>query len=353
MKESVVNAEASKKRHSVINFETGIYQKNRRLFYQKSFKFLKRILSLAFLFFVLYTWSYTYQGVYSETLNKPLIKENIQKDNVYVLGQDGFVLKPLIQTEKGDRSRAHQIIIHQVKSGDTILGIARKYKIKTKTILDNNSDLSLYKPLKIGQEIKILPVDGLALKIDSLSDLDKKIKTYKVKLEDILRQNELEDKKEAVGKELIFPGAEKVEVKRINHLGSQSLYTGEISNNYIWPANGKITQYFHRYHYALDIANRNKGPILAIANGVVTKASYGWNGGYGNVIIIDHGNGLKTLYAHNQKLYVKVGDKVKQGETISWMGNTGRVFGVTGIHLHFEVIYKGLKKNPLSYIGYK
>ena len=79
-------------------------------------------------------------------------------------------------------------------------------------------------------------------------------------------------------------------------------------------------------------------------------SEYGWNGGYGNVIEIDHGNGLVTLYAHNKDLYVKVGNNVSRGQHIASMGNTGLVYGKTGIHVHFEVRLNGVKKNPLLYL---
>ena len=96
--------------------------------------------------------------------------------------------------------------------------------------------------------------------------------------------------------------------------------------------------------------------VWAAASGVVVKANTGCGsrtpkcgGGYGNHVIIDHGDGVKTLYGHLDSLNVKVGDNIKQGEVIGIMGNTGRVYGATGIHLHWEVIINGVKKNPIGY----
>jgi murein DD-endopeptidase MepM/ murein hydrolase activator NlpD len=114
--------------------------------------------------------------------------------------------------------------------------------------------------------------------------------------------------------------------------------------------NCAYTQYFHPGHYAVDIQTKGGGPIFAAEAGTVIRAETGWNGGYGNVIEIDHGNGLVTLYGHNKELYVKVGDTVARGQEISWMGNTGQVYGATGIHVHFEVRVNGVKKNPLLYL---
>jgi murein DD-endopeptidase MepM/ murein hydrolase activator NlpD len=90
--------------------------------------------------------------------------------------------------------------------------------------------------------------------------------------------------------------------------------------------------------------------VFAAEDGTVVRAEYGWNGGFGNVIEIDHGNDLFTLYAHNKELYVQKGDRVARGKVISWMGNTGRVYGQTGIHVHFEVRVGGIKRNPLLYL---
>lgn len=109
---------------------------------------------------------------------------------------------------------------------------------------------------------------------------------------------------------------------------------------------GTITNGYKAGHYALDIAKRSKPPIWAAKDGVIETAKYGWNGGYGNYIIINHGDGYKTLYAHNEVLYVEEGAKVVKGQQIAKMGNTGRVYGATGIHLHYECIANGEKINP-------
>jgi murein DD-endopeptidase MepM/ murein hydrolase activator NlpD len=114
------------------------------------------------------------------------------------------------------------------------------------------------------------------------------------------------------------------------------------------PTIGQVTQGYHRGHYAIDLADQSKPPIWAAADGVVVTAQGGWNGGYGNYIIIDHGNGYKTLYAHNEEIYVTVGESVAKGQAIGKMGNSGRVYGVTGIHLHYECRLNGEKINPYN-----
>ncbi|KPU28356.1 hypothetical protein TR13x_00120 [Caloranaerobacter sp. TR13] len=124
----------------------------------------------------------------------------------------------------------------------------------------------------------------------------------------------------------------------------------------LMPTEGRITSdYGYRrnpfgrgreFHKGLDIANRSGTKIKAAGSGVVTFAGY--YGGYGKVIIISHGYGYQSIYGHNKKLFVKVGQHVKKGEVIAEMGNTGRS---TGPHVHFEIRYYGKPVNPKNIIN--
>jgi murein DD-endopeptidase MepM/ murein hydrolase activator NlpD len=121
------------------------------------------------------------------------------------------------------------------------------------------------------------------------------------------------------------------------------------------PVKGYISSYYgyradpfngHReFHSGLDIATGLKTPVHAVAEGIVTFA--GVRRGYGNVVEVDHGNGYMTRYAHNSKLLVHVGERVRVGQTVSLSGSTGRS---TGPHVHFEVWYKGRVVNPLAFV---
>jgi murein DD-endopeptidase MepM/ murein hydrolase activator NlpD len=124
----------------------------------------------------------------------------------------------------------------------------------------------------------------------------------------------------------------------------------------IWPVRQHvITEYFGpRIHPILGVPRQHNGvdlgvpqgtPVYAVESGVVIMA--GWNDAYGNLVVIDHGGGTSTWYAHNSKLLVKVGDAVKQGQQISESGNTG---WSTGPHLHFELHINGQPVNPLDYL---
>ncbi len=118
----------------------------------------------------------------------------------------------------------------------------------------------------------------------------------------------------------------------------------------MWPTWGTITSLFGErrrgyIHKGLDIANNTGTSIQSTASGTVIFA--GWHGGYGRKIIIYHGFGYNTVYAHLSKIYVEVGDTVKQGDIIGTMGNTGHS---TGPHLHYEVLIDGIPNDPMDFL---
>ncbi len=274
-----------------------------------------------------------------------------------MMTEDGFLLKPAINTEQGDRSTANEIFAYEIEPGDTLSSIASRFGIKKETLIWENN-LWNENRLKTGKTLKILPVDGVSHLIKKSDTVKKLAKKYKVEEETILKQNQLDtDSELLIGSALIIPGAKKSMPIYKQSTGYSaptniaSYHASPSKGRLIKPvaANAMLTQGYRRGHYAVDWGNRNKGPIFASAGGKVIRADTGWNGGYGNVIVIDHGNGMQTLYAHNEKMYVQRGQYVEGGQTISWMGNTGRVYGPTGIHLHFEVRVNGVKYNPLNF----
>jgi len=118
------------------------------------------------------------------------------------------------------------------------------------------------------------------------------------------------------------------------------------SSNFIWPTSGAITQYPVWYHMAIDIANPSAPAVIAADSGTVTYAGcVGY--GYGCSLIIDHGNGYQTLYAHLSSYIPDAGASVSQGQQIGVMGSTGRS---TGTHLHFEIRSGGQLLNPLNFL---
>ncbi|MCB9801451.1 MAG: M23 family metallopeptidase, partial [Pseudomonadales bacterium] len=154
----------------------------------------------------------------------------------------------------------------------------------------------------------------------------------------------------ATGAEIMIPGGvppkKAAPVSRIATTQAVDIVPGAGSGQFVWPAAGRITQGYSFYHKAIDIANRAAGPILAADAGTVVGAGWLDNSGYGNRVLIDHGNGFVTLYAHLSVVQVSAGQQVSKGAVIGQMGSTGRS---TGTHLHFE-IRKGGLLNPLSFL---
>ncbi|MDA8228173.1 MAG: peptidoglycan DD-metalloendopeptidase family protein, partial [Desulfitobacterium hafniense] len=138
--------------------------------------------------------------------------------------------------------------------------------------------------------------------------------------------------------------------QRTSAMVGYSRGSGQLSSGMIWPLRGRITSYFgyrgSEFHTAIDIEGNQGDPFVAAASGTVI--STGWDGGYGNSILIDHGNGVKTRYAHCSELLVTPGQSISKGDKIGTVGSTGRA---TGSHLHFEVIINEDYTNPLNYLS--
>jgi murein DD-endopeptidase MepM/ murein hydrolase activator NlpD len=140
-------------------------------------------------------------------------------------------------------------------------------------------------------------------------------------------------------------------VDKVVAQGSRATYQvasrggGTASGRLNWPIGGSITQGYSSRHTGIDIAGPSGSTISAADGGVVTFA--GWQGNYGNFVIIDHGNGLVTRYGHCSKLLVSAGQRVSQGQAIALRGSTGHS---TGPHLHFEVLQNGSFRNPMNYL---
>lgn len=125
----------------------------------------------------------------------------------------------------------------------------------------------------------------------------------------------------------------------------------ELGISLIRPVSGTVTSRFGarwgKSHKGLDIGADKGTPIKAAASGTVTVAQYGYSGGYGNYVMISHGNGVQTLYGHCNSLNVTAGEYVSQGQVIAFVGNTGNSFGN---HLHLEIRVNGVAQNPQNYL---
>lgn len=268
----------------------------------------------------------------------------------------GLSLKSLIdfRTSVSDKPRS-EIIEYEVETGETLSQIASKFGLSQETIKWANSIESV-DTIKPGQKLKILPVSGVAHIVKSGDTLDSVAKKYEAESQGILDfpfNDVPDDFKLQIGQVLIVPEGVPPESKVVPKSksrtffaqGPQSTFNAPGGGSFMWPVNGEISQNFAWYHPGTDVANRSAPPIFASDGGTVVVAGWPDNYGYGNRVVIDHGNGYQTLYAHLSNIYVSVGQTVSRGQSVGQMGSTGRS---TGTHLHFEVRFKGVAVNPLA-----
>ncbi len=244
-----------------------------------------------------------------------------------------------------------KIIEYKVQEGDTLASIAEKFGVTVDTIRWQNN-LSKRSKIKAGQTLEILPVTGVSHKVqkgDTVYSIAKRYDTSPQAIVDFPFNTFMNDEtfELAIGQVIIVPDgvmpSARPSAPRRRQI-TPDAGTMVASGSFVWPAGGRITQRFSWYHKAVDIANRSAPNILAADSGKVVYANcLTW--GYGCHVIIDHGNGFRTLYAHLSKLYVSVGQGVARGSALGRMGSTGRS---TGTHVHFEVIKNGVYLNPLS-----
>jgi LysM repeat protein len=258
-----------------------------------------------------------------------------------------------------------EIITIAVASGDTISTLAEEYGLQPRTVMWENGigENTIIKP---GANLRILPVDGLTHKVADGDTLEAIAKKYQASLDKILSFNNLPNPNAIKeGQTLVIPGGVRpappkpkpapTRIASNNGSGGGSAFgpttgdgDGVRTGSLQWP-NGctHISQGFHFGHTGVDIDCAFGTAIVAADGGTVSFT--GWNGGYGNSIVVDHGGGFQTRYAHIKEggILVRVGQSVSRGQTIGYEGSTG---WSTGPHLHFETIQNGAFLNPFNFL---
>jgi murein DD-endopeptidase MepM/ murein hydrolase activator NlpD len=285
-----------------------------------------------------------------------------------------------------------KLYLYTVRSGDTLKSVAAKFGISTDTLLNNNE---LDNGLRIGQQIRILPVDGVIYTVKNGDTLDG-IATYLgTSAENIINfksNNVARSIKLTVGASLIVPDGTwppppppkpadptptpkpaqtakaitKGSAPAVAPLPSKTTpkpaavqkpvaqaapSSGRATGSMVWPMRGVITTYFgeriwYGIHAGLDISQPCGARVVAADGGTVIEA--GWSQyGYGITALIDHGNGFRTRYGHFSRIAVSLGQRVSKGQLVGYEGTTGNS---TGCHLHFETILNGRVTNPLRWL---
>lgn len=313
-----------------------------------------------------------------EELKKPYNEGNTDIEQVYfgenvVVEEAAAEMKDLKSYEdalKLIQQGTEEIKIHEVQKGENSWTISRKYNLSVEDIAKANPDINPEK-LQINQKISLtvpkplltvvtvrksryeeaIPFETVFEETGTLYKDEKKIKVAgkngsREVLAEIVAHNNIEVSRNILEEKIIESPVKQVVLQGTKN-PPPKIGTGTFSN----PTRGSLSSRFGsrwgRMHEGIDIAAKIGTPVYAADGGKVTFS--GTKSGYGKIVIIDHGGGFQTYYAHNSKLVVSSGDKVYKGQKIAEVGNTGRS---TGPHLHFEVRKNGKPINPLSYVKY-
>jgi LysM repeat protein len=287
---------------------------------------------------------------------------------------DGIIRRVDSRTIIPERDRV-EVITYTVQRDDTLFGIADTYKLKPETILWGNFDTLQDNPhlLKPGQVLNILPTNGTYYKWKQYDDLGAIARYFGVDPQAIidyagnnvdLSAVNTSEHGLSVGQWVIIPGGKRAlkdwgppvitrkNASAYKYYGDGSCgssYEGAVgTGTFIYPTvASSVSGYnYSGVHPAVDFAGAVGNAVFASDNGVIVYA--GWsNFGYGYLIVIDHGNGYQTAYAHLSAINVGCGQSVFRGSTIGAVGSTGNS---TGAHLHFELVDNGVKVNPMDYL---
>jgi len=261
------------------------------------------------------------------------------------------------------------ITTYEVETGDSVMGIAKKFGLKPESILWANYDLLQDNPnnLSVGQKLKVPPVDGVLYQWKKSDQIENIAHKYKATADDIItwpdNHIDIADPQVAAGTLVMIPNGSRELVQwvvptvwRANSGASKNLPSGCDTSggtavgtgSFGWPADNHSLSGndFWSGHLGIDIAAATGAPVYASDSGVVVYAG-SISGGYGLMVMIDHGNGFHSVYAHNSSILVKCGQNVVKGQVISYAGSTGNS---TGPHLHFEIRYNGMFANPWDYL---
>ncbi|MBI1999215.1 MAG: peptidoglycan DD-metalloendopeptidase family protein [Parcubacteria group bacterium] len=229
-----------------------------------------------------------------------------------------------------------QISLYVVREGDSLSQIAKMFGVSVNTIMWAN-DINRGDLIHAGQVLVILPISGVrytVLKGDTLEIIAKK---FKGDVDEIKRFNDIANASElTVGRTIIIPAGEVANRSYTaqGYLPVSGANGPSYVGYYLRPVPGPKTQGLHGYN-GVDFAAAYGTPVAAAAEGaVIVSRPEGWNGGYGQYVVVSHPNGTQTLYAHLGAVAVSAGSYVARGQTIGYSGSTGKS---TGPHLHFEV----------------
>ena len=275
---------------------------------------------------------------------------------------DGIARRLQLKTNIPERP-GDKVTEYIVQGGDSLWSIAKKFNLKPETILWSNNQLNAAAgSLKAGDTLKILPVNGVLHTVQDGDTLETLQTLHGTTAQDIFEYigngfDLTHPPQLTKGQQIIIPNGvspilwSEAQVPDAGQATSGGHYSAKVAKlgtgYFIWPVNSNyLTQDFWGGHPGIDIQTDFRQPVFAADSGTVVFS--GWDTtGYGNFIIIDHGNGYKTTYGHNEANLVSVGQSVVKGQQISESGSTGNS---TGNHLDFRIIDNGSFVNPMNFL---
>lgn len=266
-------------------------------------------------------------------------------DDTLKVDSDGNLLDMDFTADSSIIAQAVTYQHYKVRAGDTISGITKKFGLSNISTLIAVNDISNVRQLAAGQKLKIPSMDGIVYTVQKGDSISSIVGKYNIKMETLVDANELVSEELSVGQVLFIPGAALDRKTLQNAMGE--LFILPISAAFKWssPYGWRSDPFtgVKSFHTGTDMACPQGTPILASQSGRVSAVNF--NRIYGNYVIIDHGNGYQTLYAHMYKTLAKKGAWVSQGTRIGLVGTTGYS---TGPHLHFMVYKNGSRIDPMT-----
>ena len=313
---------------------------------------------------VAFIFSITKAGTTKATISEketiaPASRPSSDPDPLLSLQNSGIPRLAQLKTKSQDPT-IYSITEYKVKSGDSLWSIGKQYNLEPETILWGNEWLSNVGVLQIDDTLKILPVDGVLHTVQEGDTLEKLQILHGTPADEIFEYignnfDLTQPPQLTVGQQIIVPNgtspivwAEAQPPSVVINSDYSGPYPDLGTGSFVWPVAPpfNLTQEYWSGHPAIDLGTYFRQPIFASDTGTVIFAGWSKNG-YGNLVIIDHGNGYRTYYAHNESILVSVGEIAMQGQQIAESGSTGNS---TGDHLDFRVMYNGQFFNPLEYL---
>jgi LysM repeat protein len=295
----------------------------------------------------------------NNTPTLPPLDANLKAQSI----ETGILRRLQLKTNIPERSIS-KVFQYRIQPGDSPWSIAQKFGIQPETVLWANENLNaIAGSLRIGDTVNILPVDGVLHTVQEGDTLETLVSLHKTSAQEILEYfgNNFDLTKPpqlTVGQQIIVPNGvapiswSEAQAPAASQAGSTGRgYSSDVPNlgtgTFIWPVNAySLSQEYWGGHPALDLATDFRQPVFASDSGTVVFS--GWDDtGYGNMVIIDHGNGYQTYYSHNEANLVSTGQTVGKGQQIAESGSTGNS---TGNHVDFRILLNGVFLNPMSYL---